>query len=223
MPSSSSSSSLARTLAGLAAGAIAPGAAHRPRPPRRGRRQRHSRRVAAWRAAVWTRRPRRARADAGALAADRLGGLLLGALAYLVCRGSTPARFDASAAGGATDTRPVSRPTCSARHPPRRAHGRDRARGAGGDRGDVRRPSRWVVPFLVLVLAGNGLITHDDQGAGRPRPADAQPDRGDARAVVPERPLVAVGRVLRRHRAPARRGRSRRARTLIAGAGRGMR
>ena len=38
---------------------------------------------------------------------------------------------------------------------------------------------------------------HLDQAPRRPRPARAQPDRRDARAVVPERALVVVGGVLR--------------------------
>ena len=66
----------------------------------------------------------------------------------------------------------------------------------------IRTRSRWVIPFMALVVAGNGRDHDDGQGARRPRPADAQPDRGDARAVVPERPFVLVGGVLRRHGAP---------------------
>ena len=68
----------------------------------------------------------------------------------------------------------------------------------------VRTRSRWVVPFLLLVVAGQRDPHHVDQAPRRPRPAGAQPDRRDARPVVPERALVVVGGLLRRRGAPAR-------------------
>ena len=61
----------------------------------------------------------------------------------------------------------------------------------------ARTRSAWVVPFLLIVVAGNGIMTTTVKDlADRVRP-DAEPDRGDARAVVPERSLVVVRRVFR--------------------------
>ena len=87
----------------------------------------------------------------------------------------------------------------------------------------ARTRSRWVVPFLLLVVAGNGILTTTIKHlADRVRP-DAQPDRRDARAVVPERALVLVGRVLRGSGAAAgARPRAARAR-IVAGRRRGRR
>ena len=83
----------------------------------------------------------------------------------------------------------------------------------------IRTRSRWVIPFMALVVAGNGLITTTvKELADRARP-HAQPDRGDARAIVPERPFVLVGGVLRRHGAAGSRAGAAGARgRLIAGA-----
>ena len=44
---------------------------------------------------------------------------------------------------------------------------------------------------------GGQAAHHGDQGPRRPGPAHAQPDRGDPRALLPERPLLDRGRVLR--------------------------
>ena len=62
----------------------------------------------------------------------------------------------------------------------------------------VRTRSVWVVPFLLIVI-GRKRHPHDDgQTARRSRAAGAQPDRRNARTVVPQRPLVVVRCLLRR-------------------------
>ncbi len=61
----------------------------------------------------------------------------------------------------------------------------------------ARTRSAWVVPFLLIVVAGNGVMTTTVKDlADRVRPG-AEPGRGDAWAVVPERSLVVVRRVFR--------------------------
>ena len=88
----------------------------------------------------------------------------------------------------------------------------------------VRTRSRWVVPFLLLVVAGQRLAHHDGQAPRRSRAPGRQPGGRDARTVVPERPLVLVDRVLRRGRAPARpRARPRGRALLVAGGAAGAR
>ena len=81
-------------------------------------------------------------------------------------------------------------------------------RGArGGPRRSSRRPARAVAGSrrsCSSSSAGNGILTTTIKHlADRVRP-DAQPGRGDARAVVPERALVVVGGVLRGRGAAAR-------------------
>ena len=53
----------------------------------------------------------------------------------------------------------------------------------------IRERSYWVAPFIVAVIAGEEFLTHHGQGARRPRAPDVQPCRCDAGAVVPERSL----------------------------------
>ena len=68
----------------------------------------------------------------------------------------------------------------------------------------IRERSVWVVPFIVAVMGGEEILTTTvKQLADRVRP-DLQPRRGDARAVVPERPLGDSGRLLRHCGASAR-------------------
>ena len=68
----------------------------------------------------------------------------------------------------------------------------------------VRTRSRWVVPFLLLVVAGNAILTTTiKQLADRVRPA-LNPVAATLGPVVPERPLVMVGGLLRRRGAAAR-------------------
>ena len=84
------------------------------------------------------------------------------------------------------------------------------------------RPNRWLVPFLLVVVLGDKLITNGiKELADRARP-DAQPGRRDARPVLPERPLVDRGLVLRRARADHGAGRGARARALLAGTAGGI-
>ena len=59
-----------------------------------------------------------------------------------------------------------------------------------------RAPNRYLFPFLLVVFVGDKLITNGIKAARRPRPADAQPDRRDARPVVPERPFLDGGVLL---------------------------
>ena len=61
-----------------------------------------------------------------------------------------------------------------------------------------RHRNRWSFLFLLVVLAGMELVAAGVKDlVGRLRP-DARPGGGDARAVVPERPLGDRGGVLRR-------------------------
>ena len=62
-------------------------------------------------------------------------------------------------------------------------------------------PEPLLVPFMLAVFVGEQAHHERDQGSGRPRPADAEPDRRDARPVVPERSLVDRRVVLRCARA----------------------
>ena len=68
----------------------------------------------------------------------------------------------------------------------------------------IRERSLWVVPFIVAVVGGEEILTHDREGPRRPARPDLQPCRCDARPVVPERPLGDRRRVLRGRRAAAR-------------------
>ena len=68
----------------------------------------------------------------------------------------------------------------------------------------IRTRSRWIIPFLVVVVGGNAALTTTIKDlADRARP-DARPRRGDVRAVVPERPLVVLRGLPRRGRARPR-------------------
>ena len=64
----------------------------------------------------------------------------------------------------------------------------------------IRVPTRWVIPFLVIVVVGNNLLTHTVKDlADRVRP-DLNPVRGDTGPLVPERSLIDCGSVLPRGR-----------------------
>ena len=58
--------------------------------------------------------------------------------------------------------------------------------------------NRWMPVFLVTVVAGEIIAREHDQGDPRPGPPGVQSDRRDARAVVSERSLRSGGGVLRR-------------------------
>ena len=92
-----------------------------------------------------------------------------------------------------------------ARHRPRRADGRGRH---GGDpRRSSRRSGRGAAGSprsSCRRRAATGSLRRRSRTSPTGSRPDAQPGRGDARAVLPERPLVVVGRVLRRRRAAAR-------------------
>ena len=68
----------------------------------------------------------------------------------------------------------------------------------------LRTPTRWVAAYVALVILGQNVLTRTiKELADRVRPG-SQPDRGDARAVVPERPLGDRRSVLGGCRARAR-------------------
>ena len=91
------------------------------------------------------------------------------------------------------------------------------AGGAPRGRRDGRTRSRWVVPFLLLVVAGNGILTTTIKHlVDRVRP-DLNPIAETLGPVVPQRALVVVGGVLRGRGAAARARRGRRARLALAG------
>ena len=50
----------------------------------------------------------------------------------------------------------------------------------------IHRPSRWIAPFLLVVILGQNADERN-QGASRSSPADPEPHRGDARPILPER------------------------------------
>ena len=183
------------TLAGLAAGAIAWRWAGRAGAPRT---------EAAVARSRWARRldPQAATGLALTLAfaVIVLGGLVLAMLAYLVRGNTEVVRIDSgvaewgarNASGFTTDVLTaithVGEPTVVVALAALVAIAET-----------IRTRSRWVIPFMALVVAGNGLITTTvKELADRARPP-LNPIARHARAVVPERPFVLVGGVPRRH------------------------
>ena len=61
----------------------------------------------------------------------------------------------------------------------------------------ARTRARWIVPFLVAVVAGELLLSSSDQVPDGPCAPDAQPGRRDARTLVPQRAHHRCGGVLR--------------------------
>ena len=140
-----------------------------------------------------------------ALGLAMVGGMLVGMLAYLVRSSDT--LVDTDCVG-----RPVGRRQRDQLVDRRASAGHqlgstyfvvDRARRRRGLR-VPRVPNKWV-PVIPRDRRRRGDRAHQhDQGDPRPRSADVQPDRRDARAVVPERSLGAGRSLLRRSRARAR-------------------
>ena len=61
----------------------------------------------------------------------------------------------------------------------------------------VRTRGRWCAPFLLAVMIGAGAPDPLRQGSRRPRAAGVRPRGRRARPVVPERPLLDLGGLLR--------------------------
>ena len=110
----------------------------------------------------------------------------------------TLVRLDAAWPTGARTTHRASRTDgLDARHRSRRAEDGGRTGRGLAVVETVRTRSRWVVPFLLLVVAGNGILTTTVKNlADRVRP-ELNPIAETLGTVVPERSLLLVGGVLR--------------------------
>ena len=141
-----------------------------------------------------------------ALAVAIVGGLVLGVLAYLM-------RSSGTLVGRRRERRPVGRR-------PRDAPGRRSCSSSSPTSAStpvrrsssslvvcvveyVRVPNRWIAAVPDHGRRRRGRARQHDQAAPRPRPPDLQPDRRDARALVPERSLRDGRGALRGRRARA--------------------
>ena len=86
----------------------------------------------------------------------------------------------------------------------------------------IRERSVWVVAVHRRRHGRRGDSDHDGQAARRPGAPDLQSRSGDARAVVPERPLGDSCRLLRHCRAATRSVARRPARAVLAGLAAGI-